>query len=67
MRPIIITGIIVALAAGWVAIIAFVIPGSFVVKTVICFFGALAIGTVVALVLRRRWLKRLKAREEGEQ
>lgn len=66
MRPIVITGIIVAFAAGWAATVTFIIPGSLLVKLAITFFGALAMGVIVALVLRRRWLRMLKAKKGGQ-
>lgn len=67
MRPIIITGVAGALAAGWAAIITFVIPSSFMIKMAIALFGGLAIGVIVALVLVRQWFERRKAKEGGEQ
>lgn len=54
-----VTGLIVVGAAGWVAVVKFVLTDSFLVGSILSIVGGMAIGAVIAVLLRSWWLKGL--------
>lgn len=52
-----VTGLIVVGAAGWSAIVKFVLTDSFLVGSILSIVGGMAIGVVIAVLLRNWWFK----------